>query len=307
MDNEVLQLANPGQSVPATPAIAATRRRGQPVWMWWQLLSLDAPTVAVVWALLFARCAGTSLRAGEVFALAAVVWLIYATDRVLDGTFARPGERLQRRHGFYAKHTRNVCSLGIVVLTALACLFVLELSTPERQATLWLLWIVAVYFVWIHLPIRGIRPDYAKELAIGLIFAAGTVLPAWVRAGSAHVGLALAAMLFALLCSLNCFAIEHWEREAEAQSQEALGEFKSQWISKIIAGFTIVTAAACGLAIAASPGVHPYDALFACSGLAAALLLLIHRFRSDVSGEELRILADAALVFPALLALLRIG
>ena len=118
MDEEVLRLTNSRRSLPATPAIAGTLRRSQPVWMCWQILSLDARTVAVVWALLFARCAGTSLPTGEVFALA-LVWLIYAADLVADRIIARPGERLQERHRFYARHTIAPCALRSVARDSL--------------------------------------------------------------------------------------------------------------------------------------------------------------------------------------------
>ncbi|HUL15874.1 MAG TPA: hypothetical protein VLV88_07750 [Terriglobales bacterium] len=312
MDHEVFPLMNSGRTLTAVPAIAEIRRRNRPIWMWWQLLSLDAPTVAVVWALLFARCAGAPLRAGKVFALAAMVWLIYAADRVADGIIPRPGERLEERHRFYARHTFAVCCFGVFLLVMLAYLFVVDLGSLERQATLWLLWAVTIYFVWIHVPFHRLRPGVMKGIVVGLIFACGTVLMAWTQAGKEGGRVGESAVVFWLLCSLNCIAIEHWEHESETKARDVRADFRKEGARKggnarRFLAYMFAAASACMVVILANSAGHPFEIFLASSGLAAALLGLIHSLREGISGEDLRVLADAALVLPALLALLRIG
>src|SRR5690242_16333745 len=54
------------------------------LWLWPNLLSLDAPLVAVLWQQLFARCFGLPGDAIPALLLVASVWLIYAADRAFD-------------------------------------------------------------------------------------------------------------------------------------------------------------------------------------------------------------------------------
>ena len=44
-----------------------------PWWLWWNLLSLDAPTVSIVWALLFASAQGRRLTLPEEIVLGLTV------------------------------------------------------------------------------------------------------------------------------------------------------------------------------------------------------------------------------------------
>src|SRR5579883_1656151 len=53
------------------------------IWSWWTLLSLDAPTVALCWHLLFRQVLHIAIPATTTLALITTVWLIYVTDRLL--------------------------------------------------------------------------------------------------------------------------------------------------------------------------------------------------------------------------------
>jgi hypothetical protein len=50
----------------------------------WHLLSLDAPTVAALWTVIIAHCAGLTLGWTAPAAMFVAVWMIYAADRLLD-------------------------------------------------------------------------------------------------------------------------------------------------------------------------------------------------------------------------------
>ena len=177
--------------------------RSRPLWHWWQLLSLDAPSVAVTWALLLARCAGIPVHASDIFALGAAAWLIYAADRTVDGIVPRPGERLQERHRYHPSHRRTVSCLGMFVLIFLAYLFVEQFGSWERWAILLLLCSIGLYFAWIHSPSQKLTPGGAKHLVVGLIFSAGTFFSVWTHRASGGVAISAAALLFGFLCTLN--------------------------------------------------------------------------------------------------------
>lgn len=83
---------------------AGVECRTTPWWLWWNILSVDAPMVAVVWAALFARVSGGRLSAVEASALVLSVWIIYVSDRLLDGWTARNRAELQERYLFCERH-----------------------------------------------------------------------------------------------------------------------------------------------------------------------------------------------------------
>ena len=75
-----------------------------PFWMWWNLLSLDAPTVVCLWAFFFVHALHISFHFLELTVLMIVVWIIYASDRLLDGLRTSSEAVLSDRHSFYARH-----------------------------------------------------------------------------------------------------------------------------------------------------------------------------------------------------------
>ena len=87
---------------------------GPRIWLWPNLLSLDAPLVALLWQILFIRCfhaanpASSSILTSAL--LVSVVWLIYAADRALD---AWRGSGLRPRHEFYRRHWRALLPIWI--------------------------------------------------------------------------------------------------------------------------------------------------------------------------------------------------
>ncbi len=91
-----------------------------------------------------------------------------------------------------------------------------------------------------------------KEAAVGLIFAVGTVLAPFTRAADATV-LLLPALLFGLLCWLNCSVIE----TGEGGRLDAI----SAWIVSHMKMVVIFTCFLCLLLALKSPGQHSSLAL----------------------------------------------
>ena len=87
---------------------------------WWQaanLLSLDAPVVALAWQALLAQVTGTMLMPAGRWALGLTVWAIYLADRLLD---VRDGRRAPQtaRHAITRRHRLGMSVLLGMVLAA---------------------------------------------------------------------------------------------------------------------------------------------------------------------------------------------
>ncbi len=127
-----------------------TEYRKTPWWLWWNVLALDAPIVAVVWAALFARASGMKLSAAEAIALVLSVWIIYLSDRLLDGYRARNRATLQDRHLICERHRSAMVFLILAAGAAVLWIISNRLQAGEIAAGVKLGIILILYMAGIH-------------------------------------------------------------------------------------------------------------------------------------------------------------
>jgi hypothetical protein len=244
------------------------------VWLWPNLLSLDAPIVALLWQILFARCFHARVDLLPSVLLVLAVWLIYAADRTIDawtGSSARP------RHEFYRRYWRALLPLWILALAAGSALAWTRLTPELLYSGLALGAAVALYFALLHLGIF----QKTKEGAVAVLFALGATLSAW---PNVHTPADIAAIvLFSCLCWINCVAIEHWESSGEPK-----------WPIAAAAGG--VTVAAVLLVLFSSRPI-----LGGAVAASALCFVLLDCARRHFSSDALRVLADVALLSPLFL------
>jgi hypothetical protein len=272
----------------------------------WHLASLDAPTVAVVWALGFAWAAGIRLPVWVSAILALVTWTIYVADRVLDARFSmRAGEpdRLRLRHHFHWRYRRILIPLAVSAACAAAGI-VLVLMPPAALERNSLLAVAAVaYFTRVHSrasqsPVRpsSLSPFlslfFSKELLVALLFTTACVLPAWSRTNdrTALCSLLVLAVFFALLAWLNCHAIDRWESSLTPSRK---GQILPLASLLALLGLLLTTTLSLTL-----PGAA---ALVAAGAASAQLLALLDLLRNRLSPLALRAAADLVLLTPVLL------
>jgi hypothetical protein len=250
----------------------STRTR---VWLWPNLLSLDAPLVALVWQVLFVRCLHGTAGVTEGVMLGLAVWLIYAADRMLD---AWRGAGTALRHGFYGKYWRTLSAVWVAALVS-GLWFAWERLPDE----VWLRGVIVAAGVTAYLTVlHGLPRRWhakVKEAAVGVVFALGVSLVAWPVVETWAEVLAIA--LFAVLCWMNCVAIEDWERGRSARD--------GVWIAASVVALASVLLL---------PERRP---VLAGAETASALgLILLDRFGRELSREALRVLADVVLLSPLL-------
>jgi len=258
-------------------------------------LSLDAPAVAVAWALLFAKARGAILSTATIGALALAVWLIYLGDRVLDGWRTQESGELRARHMFSVRYRALLLGASAIALFAGVWLTRDRLNASEAKAGLLMAACVGIYMICVHAGGATAKRILPKEVTVGLIFAAGTALPIWSEGGFPHKAI-ISWLLFGLLCALNCVAIECWENRGMLTSPILA------WANARIGGLAASIAVVAGMAhfSLGTSGIVA-EAIAAAAGL----IFLLDCARQRLSAAALRVLVDAALIVPAVIAVLK--
>ncbi|HYV63734.1 MAG TPA: hypothetical protein VE958_13715 [Bryobacteraceae bacterium] len=246
-------------------------------WLWPNLLSLDAPVVALLWQLLFVRCFHGSLGMLPAALLAVAVWLIYVADRTLDAWRGTPGAADQPRHEFYRRHWRMVLPIWTAALGAGGWLAWSRLPGPLFIEGVAVASLTGLYFAAVHFTPSVLRRAGSKESAVAVLFGLGASLAAW--PGVQTTSDVLAIVLFSGLCWMNCSAIEDFEHGRELRP------------SVIVAAGVVALTAACLLQ-------HQRPILGAAETAGALGLVLLDRMRGGYSAEALRVLADVVLLTP---------
>jgi hypothetical protein len=260
---------------------------------WWHLLSLDAPTIAALWSWFFARAMHLHLPFLQPLFLALGTWLLYVADRILDGLRQRHGE-LRERHYFHARH-RTAFLWAASLLVVLFAWFVLTRMRPEAlRDNSWIGVFALLYLLAVHRrTTRANAPWLPKELAVAILFAAATAVPAWSRLGvndgSGKEQLAPAVVFFALLCWINCVSIEKWEQG----NPHSTTRWASLHLRAIVTMIALLSLA--GALLAPFPSLK---AVYLAALLSSGLLLALDLRRTHFSPLHLRIAADAALLTP---------
>ena len=227
--------------------------------------------------------------------LAACVWLIYVCDRIADA-LRLPSPLLTReRHWFHGRHKWKLALSGGAVFALALNWSLHNFDTVVLRSGLGLTSMVVVYLVLVQL--GWLKPVW-KEAVVGVLFAAGTSLPVWTRGAGADAELVLGTGCFAVLCWINCVAIEYWETH---RSTTSAGE--ESRLLQLVGRRLPIAAAILGvasLAVWSAIPRHGFGEIFGACVLSCAALAALDGYRNSFSTARLRILADVALLTPLL-------
>ncbi len=284
-----------GPMKPALTVFEMLGARSRPWWLWPNLLSLDAPLVALAWQEIFARALPVELGWTQRGLLAMCVWLAYCGDRLLDARQIPEGPVESPRHAFARENSRTlivVWGMGLV----LAAILALQIPLRELLVGLVLLVVVAGYFALHHLQSTRARAGRWKELMVGVGFAMGTLFFV-VMNGHFTVPFLLAAAAWAGLCTLNCLMIAGWDRERDAaMAQHSLAQ---RWngmerLLPVVAVFLLLL-----VLTATRLEVQLFPVAVAITVSLVALLEMARR-SNQFSPEGRHVLADVVLLTPIL-------
>jgi hypothetical protein len=157
------------------------------------------------------------------------------------------------------------------------------------QTTAWATFLVgaivgslAVAYLVVNHPLGLIwRALPAKEIAIGTLFAAGTVVALLPHLPTGPV-FAVAGLAFAVLCSLNCISIAGWERELDRAQRKVSIATRHPRVAQHVGKVCVLLAVATfGLPIAIRGAV----AIFGCVVVSALLLACLGASSSPKEGR----------------------
>jgi hypothetical protein len=267
--------------------------------LWLTLLSLDAPAVAVLWQLLFARCFHVRLSPSITLLLGLVVWLIYVADRFLD-TLIVPSQGTEPvRHRFYRRR-RWAFLLPFCGIFLLACWIAWTQLEPRtfRNGVIIML-AVGFYFFLVHLRRPKGNARIQKEMFVGILFGLGTCFPVWERLPAGRIHLLIPFLVFTELCWLNCAAIEYSEwmrlRQHEFNSPHPWTAWLGRHMILVASATALVTV---GIALANPSGSDWM--LPVAETLSAAAFVVLGFAGEKISPDKFRVLMDLALFTPTL-------
>ena len=283
---------------PAFSVIALPAAQLRPWWLWPNLLSLDAPVVALVWQAAFARILAVELGWTQRGLLAMCVWLAYCGDRLLDARRLPAGPVDSARHAFARDHARPFAAAWSVGL-ALAAAMALQMSAREMLAGAGLLAAVGVYFLLHHLQSSRERAGRWKEPMAGLVFAVGALFFVTLNL-QITVPFVLAALAWGGLCAMNCMVIAGWDRDRDAAMAQP--SMARRWAGMERA-LPMMALGWVGLALGAAALDARWLPLALALAASALALLELARRPELFSAEARRVWADAVLLTPLLVFL----
>lgn len=270
-----------------------------PWWLWPNLLSLDAPLVAVLWQGFLAYRFDLPLRPAWRVVLGLTVWAIYLLDRLLDAR-KPPAMDEPARHRFYRRYWNAMAAWFGAVLAADAIVTLGWLRPALLRGGAIALAGVLVYLAAFHIPAKAGK--LPKEIAAAVLFTAGTFLTAWIALPCPR--LAWAALAFFILCLANMIAIETWEwRELpKMRVQVTPPHVLTRWLGRTYLLWVPLAVILCVIAGHNDAGRNEWYTSIALSAGACALLYAAGR---HVSLEARRALVDGVLLSPILFLILR--
>jgi len=269
----------------------------KPFWLIPNLLSLDAPLVAVAWLYMFAKTwRVVYLPITTYISLGLVVWVIYVCDRLLDASMkGGNSDRLEARHDFHRKHQKVFRMLAMIAGFLALILVVTGLATKIYGYAMFGGFLVAGFFALSVFSSHGPNDiPYTKNILAGFSFAYGTSMLAYAYTGFDSEELLRSPELicFALLCILNISAIDLWEHANRTPDVE------DKATDELALTLPLTLLGAASLVFALKDQNLTTRPFFYAILTGAALLQILNRSRSKFSMDALRVLADAALLAP---------
>jgi hypothetical protein len=250
--------------------------------------------VAIAWLWLFARTFHASVDSASCAALFLTAWLIYLGDRLADSLALPAGEPRSLRHEFCLNH-RHIWLGALTVIAAVdAVLIWHRIGAPTLVAGAFVGTLALIHLA-LNYSLGGAWPPLPlKEIAVGFLFAAGTLVPLCPVRLIAGAFL-FSGIAFAWLCTLNCVSIAFWERELDERQQKVSFATRYPGLGRSLGILSLALALGSGLAAIIYREAAP---ILGCVSLSSLLLGWLDFSREEVDRDQRTALADLVLLTP---------
>jgi hypothetical protein len=246
---------------------------------------------------MFARSFQITVAPLNVLVLFLTAWLIYLADRLADSHALSDAVVRSLRQEFCVRHQRSW--IGPLIILGLVDAF---LICHEIESKIVLAGIIVGTFAIIHLlqnyALGGAWPPFPlKEITIGSLFTAGTMVALSPVPPVTDAALVLSGVAFAGLCTSNCISIAYWERELDEAQGKVTFATRFPRLGQYLPGVLILLAFACGVAAVVYPHATP---VFGCVSASSLFLALVNFWQKKIGRDERTALADLVLLTPLL-------
>ena len=285
--------------------------RPKPWWLYPNLLSMDAPLVAVAWLFIFEKTWRLGYLPWQAYvSLGLVVWVIYVMDRLLDAMMRTDGvpDRVQARHAFHRQYRKRFL-IGSVIASAIALVLVVTSMPVDIYAYcgIGLLFVAAFFALSVFSTTPPGDTPYAKNILAGFTFAYGTAMLAHVYTGFSILEMLRSRELicFGVLCMLNINAIDLWEHARRSDDIEikATDELSLTLPLALLGTASLLFTGLLESSPAAYATEYSTRPFFCAILTGAGLLLLLNLNRQRFSRDAQRVLADVCVAAPFLVFL----
>lgn len=266
----------------------------KPWWLYLNSLGLDAPLIAVMWLLLFARTWRVDYHPWQAYAaLGFAVWTIRIAMKLVQGSMSSD------ESSFALAHRKP-----LKVLTALAGVTALTLTIIYFPLSVYNYLLVGALFVSGYFALtlfsgrEGNEIAYARHAMGGLAFAFGTALTAHVYLPSLGILKMLHSrefICFAVLCLLCSSATELWARSSTPAADGESGSLDETALSLPL---TLLGAAA--LIFAVQNETMTARPFYYAILTGAALLQVLNRTRGRFKHDTVKTLTALCLLVPGI-------
>jgi hypothetical protein len=233
-------------------------------------------------------------------ALFLTAWVIYLADRLADSYSLEQGGPRSLRHEFCLHH-RQIWIGTLAVIAATDAYLIWRSIAAESFLAGAVIGTLALIYLVLNHSLGGAWPHLAcKEIAIGFLFAAGTLVALFPVFPPIDGSLVLSGIAFASLGTVNCTSIAYWERELDTAQRKV--SFATRYPS--LDGYLGIVSIALALGSGVTAMIYREAApIFACVSVSSFLLASLDSFREKIGRDQRTALADLVLLTP-LLALL---
>lgn len=260
-----------------------------------RLLSLDVVLGAFAALLFTSRYlkSDVDLAIGGIFALS--VWIIYATDHLLDGVFLKENG-VFKRHQFFYKHQKTFFILLILAVLADIYLIIFHLPT-NLQITGGILGVfVIIYMLLTHLFSKKREINFFKEFFIALVYSLATWSFPFVFGNFNYTSSIIPGFsTFFLIILQNVLIFSYYEYDLDnIMNKRTFPHFYGKKLTKtLILSFSVIVFLLCLLMVALySKKVTFILAYFLIEIILTIIILFNDYFSQD---ERYGIVADASI------------